>query len=292
MLVPPLAVVTPAVVNSILARLDTQSLGRLGRVSQWFRSATRDPLLWLGTGRITRVSDWHPRALDTYGRYVTVLDETKVTKTARKKLQTALCRLSATGAPLTTLTVAATNLDVVQRYSGRLASVQRLTIVGDPQEMSHQALEFTQPVFVRIVVRGETYDWSPRHCSALAVPVAVVVYSLRHERSVRIIYTENASWSVVDAVNAIGDILYDGGLLINTIHIIYRGTSSPMEAVAERLMASFGERIRDKQFPHVSACFPDAERTLLRVLARLSDGSVVFETTYFGFTTRRINGCF
>jgi hypothetical protein len=78
--------VSPAVVHAILTHLDTPSLGRLGRVSRRFRTATRDSLLWLGTGRIddgttTRVSDWYPRALDVYGPYVTTLSETKNTKT-------------------------------------------------------------------------------------------------------------------------------------------------------------------------------------------------------------------
>jgi hypothetical protein len=304
----------PSVVAAILACLDTPSLGRLGRVSQRFCHATRDPLLWIETTRIShtaKLGKWRSQAFTVYGRYVTTFTETRCTFSACKRLRRVLAQSARVRAPLASLVVNAELLEVVRRYSPRLVALRELTVYGSPTlgamtttvaAGSVPAFAFPRPVFARVhpgiavptaaissdhdlVTHLSDHDWATGERSMFrTVPVVRVSYfkspnywyRAEYHHVTETIYTDNASWSLADAVD-----FTDRGAN-SSAFLTYRRATTPIRDVARYLMAVLGDRIRSRKYPLLAVTFPDGPASYIMfdtVLATFRDGSVDFVLT-------------
>jgi hypothetical protein len=172
-------------------------------------------------------------------------------------------------------------MDIVQRYSSQLTSLRTLTVFGDPWDVACDQLEFPQPVCVRVVIRDTMENWQRGQWPMFrAIPVVVATYASWHRRSVRIIYADNPSWSIVDAVGMVNDIVSDGGTPVGCVDVVYRGAAlSTTDVVANSIRTSFGERIVDGRFPpvtvHSSDVNGDARLLTAAVLAGVLFAAVV-----------------
>jgi hypothetical protein len=275
----------PAVLHAILSLLETRALGRVGCVSIKLRDATRDSLLWFGTGRIDddiAVCRWRAEAFDVYGRYVTTLEDTDTTEMACTRLGEVLRQLTRVYAPLSAVTISARMLPTLRHYALRLTELRTVTVVGAPPGVP--PVKFCRPV-LPVVLIADPYPSSmvptwPAFYETVAT--YMTVYTAR--RYAEIVYTDNPTWTLGDVVARAADTTS-----IATIFVSYMQRECDRVVVAERLLAALGDRMRNPQFPQVTVrFFADTPLLLSRILARTPDGAVACVATVpHEFTTRR-----